>query len=64
MITPAPTRADKGPVVLQLTTERSRFDWADAGIGAAGGTALALLGASGALKISQRRAHQTHRSAV
>jgi hypothetical protein len=64
MIAPASTNAGNGPVVLRLTTERSGFDWADAGIGAAGATALTLLGVGGALMISDRRPHQTHHSAV
>jgi len=33
----------------------SGFDWGDAGIGAAGGLALAMLGVGGGLAISQRR---------
>ena len=33
----------------------SSFDWGDAGIGAAGGVALSMLGIGGALVVSQRR---------
>ena len=57
MIAPAPTRAGNGAVVV--ITERNGFDWGDAGIGAAGGTALAFLGLGGALVISERRPHHT-----
>lgn len=34
------------------------FDWGDAGIGAAGGLALSMVGAGGALALSQRRARR------
>ncbi|MBV9417537.1 MAG: hypothetical protein JO363_21305 [Solirubrobacterales bacterium] len=34
------------------------FDWGDAGIGAAGGLALSMLGLGGALVVSQRRTRQ------
>ena len=40
----------------------SGFDWGDAGIGAAGGVALALLGVGGALAISQHRPQRTRRT--
>ena len=46
-----------------VITEPSGFDGADAGIGAAGATALALLGIAGALVISDRRPQQTHPTA-
>jgi hypothetical protein len=58
MVAPTPNHAGSGPVVVRLT-ERSGFDWGDAGIGAAGGTALALLGVGGALLISERRPPRT-----
>jgi MYXO-CTERM domain-containing protein len=38
------------------------FDWGDAGIGAAGGLALAMLGLGAALVISRRRPSRTRRS--
>ena len=62
MIAPAPTHAGNGAVVV--ITERSGFDWGDAGIGAAGGTALALLGVGGALVITARPPQRTRRSAA
>jgi hypothetical protein len=63
MVAPAPSHAGRGPVVVQLTTTCG-FDWADAGIGAAGATALGLLGAGGALVISERRPQPTRRGAA
>jgi hypothetical protein len=63
MIAPAPIHPGRGTVVVQLTTARG-FDWGDAGIGAAGGTALALLGVGAALVISERRPQRPRRSAA
>jgi hypothetical protein len=61
MIAPAPSDVGRGPVVVRLTTDRG-FDWGDVGIGAAGATALALLGIGGALVISERRPQPTRHS--
>ena len=44
--------------VVRVETPRSGFDWGDAGIGAAGGVALAMLGLGGALAISQRHPYR------
>jgi hypothetical protein len=63
MIAPAPTHVGRGPVVVRLTTDRG-FDWGDASIGAAGGTALALLGVGAALVISERRPQPPRHSAA
>ena len=41
--------------IVRVTTP-SGFDWGDAGIGAAGGLALSMLGIGAALTITQRRA--------
>ena len=41
--------------IVRVTTP-SGFDWGDAGIGAAGGLALSILGLGAALTITQRRA--------
>jgi hypothetical protein len=41
--------------VVRIQTPPNGFDWADAGIGAAGGLALAMIGVGGALAVSQRR---------
>jgi hypothetical protein len=48
--TPAPATQ-----IVRVTTPSSGFDWGDAGIGAAGGLALALFGVGGALAISSQR---------
>lgn len=46
------------------TSPNGGFDWADAGIGAAGGLVLSLLGVGGALAISERRTSRTGASAA
>lgn len=43
------------PSVLRVLTANSGFDWGDAGIGAAGGVALSLIGIGGALGVAQHR---------
>ena len=60
---PAPFTAQTTPIV-QITTPSSGFDWADAGIGAAGGLAITMLGVGGAVVVSQRRARHPHRPAT
>ena len=47
--------------VVRIQAPPSGFDWGDAGIGAAGGLALAMIGLGGALVVSQRprRSRQT-----
>ena len=55
------------PVAATTPTDKAPgggFDWGDAGIGAAGGLALAMLGLAGALTLSQRRARRSSRSAA
>ena len=47
-----------------VKTPGGGFDWGDAGIGAAGGLALAMLGLAGALTLSQRRARRSSRTAA
>ena len=49
--------------VVRITTPASGFDWGDAGVGAAGGLALAMLGVGGALVISQRPRRTRQRTA-
>jgi hypothetical protein len=46
--------------VVHVVSHDGGFDWGDAGIGAAGGLGLALVGVGGAFAISQQR--QTRRS--
>jgi hypothetical protein len=44
--------------VVRVQVPQGGFDWGDAGIGAAGGVALAMLGVGGALVVSQQRARR------
>jgi hypothetical protein len=52
---PVTTPGSVPPAVVRIQTPPSGFDWGDAGIGAAGGLALAMIGVGGALAVSQRR---------
>ena len=53
------------PTVVRIISRDSGFGWGDAGIGAAGGLGLALVGLGGAFAIAQqRRARQSKRSAA
>lgn len=73
-ITPSPTtlvvqpNPDQQPplsgpaTIVHVTNPNGGFNWADAGIGAAGALGLAMLTAAGALAISQRRARRTRGS--
>jgi hypothetical protein len=48
------------PTIVRVSAPSSAgFDWGDAGIGAAGGLALAMLGIGGGLAIAQRREHRS-----
>lgn len=50
--------------VVHVVSRNGRFDWGDAGIGAAGALGLAILGAGGAFAVSQqRRARRSKASA-
>lgn len=49
--------------VVRVEAPQSGFDWGDAGIGAAGAVALAMLGVGGALVISQRPRWTRHGTA-
>ena len=55
---PTPFTTHTTPIV-RITTAASGFDWGDAGIGAAGGLALAMLGVGGGLVISHHRPRRT-----
>jgi hypothetical protein len=48
--------------VVRITAPTSGFDWGDAGIGAAGGLALAMLGVGGGLVLSHQRPQQSRRT--
>jgi hypothetical protein len=56
-------QASAAPPVVRLQAPASGFDWGDAGIGAAGGLALSMLGLGGALLISQRPRRTGHSTA-
>ncbi|HEX4671156.1 MAG TPA: hypothetical protein VH279_02750 [Solirubrobacteraceae bacterium] len=45
--------------VVRVVAPNNEFDWGDAGIGAAGGLGLSMIGLGGALAVSQRRARRT-----
>jgi len=47
------------PTIVRVSASNGGFDWGDAGIGAAGGFALSMIGLGGALAISQSRARRT-----
>jgi hypothetical protein len=52
------------PTIVRITSPSNPgFNWADAGIGAAGGLALALVGIGGGLAIVQHREHRSGGSA-
>jgi hypothetical protein len=56
------TPASAPQAVVRITTLPNGFDWGDAGIGAAGGLALATIGLGGALALSQRRPRRTRQT--
>ena len=51
---PVATPGSAPEAVVRIQTQPNGFDWGDAGIGAAGGLALAMIGVGGALAVSQR----------
>jgi hypothetical protein len=55
----AANKASAPQAVVRIHAPQSGFDWGDAGIGAAGGLALALLGVGGGLVISHQRPRRT-----
>jgi hypothetical protein len=54
--------SDSPQAVVRITSPDGGFDWGDAGIGAAGGVAIAMLGLGGALAVSQRRPRRTRQT--
>lgn len=58
----AANRASAPQTVVRIQPAQDGFDWGDAGIGAAGGLALAMLGLGGGLAVSQNRARRTRRT--
>jgi len=61
MIAPAPSHVGRGPVVVQLATDRG-FDWGAAGIGAGAGAAVVLLSLGGVRAGSRARLRTTAES--
>lgn len=59
--TPAgsPAKVSAPAPVVHVQAPANGFDWGDAGIGAAGGLALSMIGLGGALAVSQRRTRHT-----
>ena len=55
----AANKAGAPQAVVRIQTPQSGFDWGDAGIGAVGGLALAMLGVGGGLVISHQRPRRT-----
>jgi hypothetical protein len=53
-----------GSTAARATIPDSGFDWGNAGIGAASGFAIALLGVGGGLALSQRRSRRPRNSAL
>jgi hypothetical protein len=47
------------PTVVRLSAPANGFDWFDAGIGAAGGVALTMVGVGGTLVATGRRGRRT-----
>ena len=51
------------PTIVRVSAPAG-FEWGDAGIGAAGGIALSMIGLGGALAVSQHRTDRTRGSAA
>jgi hypothetical protein len=58
---PPQSSSPQATPIVRVITANGGFDWGDAGIGAAGGFALSMLGLGGALTVSQRRSHRPGR---
>jgi hypothetical protein len=58
------TPVNTAPGSTPTATASNGFDWGDAGIGAAGGLAISVLGIGGALALSQRRSRNRTRPAA
>ena len=55
---PAPT------TIVRVITPTDEFDWGNAGIGAAAGVALSMIGLASAVAVSQRRTRRSRGSAA
>lgn len=49
--------SDHNPTVVRVVAPTTGFDWGDAGIGAAGGLAIALIALGGTLVVARLREH-------
>ena len=58
-----PTAVQPAVQVVRVSASGG-FDWGDAGIGAAGGLGLSMLGVAGSLGVTRRRDRRTTRSAA
>jgi hypothetical protein len=58
---PTPAPVTPGPTIVQVSNPSGGFDWADAGIGAAGGLVLSVLGLGGSLALHRRSRKPTLR---
>jgi hypothetical protein len=61
---PSQPAVNAAPASAPAGSPSGGFDWADAGIGAAGGLAISIVGIGGALALSQRRVRRTRPTAV
>ena len=50
-------KVSDAPPVVRLVAPANGFDWGDAGIGAAAGLALSMIGLGGALAVTRRTRH-------
>jgi hypothetical protein len=55
---PEPSQPSAPPTIVRVSSPNSGFDWGDAGIGAAGGIALSMIGIGSALAVSAHRARR------
>lgn len=59
LVSPTPASSPSvAPSIVRVSPSGGSFDWGDAGVGAAGGFALSMLGIGGLLARSQRRTRQ------
>jgi hypothetical protein len=52
------------PTIVHVSASNGGFDWGDAGIGAAAGFSVSMIGVGGALATSQRRGRRTRGTAL
>jgi hypothetical protein len=57
-----PSHSVSQPPVIVRGAASGGFDWGDAGIGAAGGIALSMVGLGGAVSVAQNRARRNRRT--